>query len=191
MTGWFFQYEAQWLFSLIYLKTAIWLPNLYRNEDYWKHFELKCTILNVCMTLIYVVFALWWGLVVFNRPIFFYVFFAIPSVIPICIVAYSLVSISSTVTRLGYEKRDRLQLRSIRIWIHLAMVVLMYAEMMFLVFSDKERAFSLIMACLLYLLFTSLFFMLLMMLPNGMNEKTAYCKDLKEKVPLIVLMQSR
>ena len=39
--GWFSFLEAEWIFSLVYLKTAIWLPKIYRSCEYWTGFDKK------------------------------------------------------------------------------------------------------------------------------------------------------
>ena len=105
-TAWFLELEAQWYFALMYFKTSQWLPNLYRNEDFWASFELKCLVLNLGMTAVYVVLSLIWWIDVDINDEAYNISFVIPGSVPIVLMLYSLYSIRKTTEH--YEKRERL-----------------------------------------------------------------------------------
>lgn len=89
----------------MYFKTAIWLPNLYRNQDFWGNFELKCQVANALMTCLYAAFGIVWWIerdLDHQDYIIYYSIYTLLGLVPIVIISFSLISISRTVSRMGY-----------------------------------------------------------------------------------------
>ena len=95
--GWFSFLEAEWIFSLVYLKTAIWLPKIYRSCEYWTGFDNKILAVNIIVSIILIVLSVLFTCIPGNYILTYYFLLAF-GCIPILIITYSLIVISLTIS---------------------------------------------------------------------------------------------
>lgn len=134
MIGWFCYLEVNWLFSMQYFKTSVWIKYLY-YEDWWRGFDRKILIANVLATVLFLILA--FSIVEFFNEMKYCIFIA--CILPIILMSYALISISLIVKQTVYRTREKLQLRSgMLILFFIALILDFFDQLCFSILQIKK-----------------------------------------------------